>query len=246
MKFIRKEVHPLLQFLKKKNPSLKEAIRNYFSDLDSQMETIFNKRKDYDNSVSMINRMLSNYLEKQQELVQEMCPHYYEKFQTDGVAYNIYIGQSLLKKEKFTSFHLKNLRLWQLISMCEMTRMVDDIQTKLPTPLSTAQLILVHSSPLSIRFRLDEKKFDVDGAYNARYEIIKKRIDKAYIEGTNERLTVKGKIAIVYQQDKDKNEYLGYLRYLIQKGYIDKNIEDLKLKKLQGVQGLKALRITVK
>jgi hypothetical protein len=26
---------------------------------------------------------------------------------------------------------------------------------------------------------MDEKRFDVDGTYNARYEVVKKRIDKA-------------------------------------------------------------------
>ena len=41
---------------------------------------------------------------------------------------------------------------------------------------------LVHDEPMAIRFRADEKKFDVDGAYNMRYEIIKKRIDKALIK----------------------------------------------------------------
>jgi hypothetical protein len=130
--------------------------------------------------------------------------------------------------------------------MCEITREIANIQPELPVPLTTAQLIFVHSAPLSIRFRLDEKRFDVDGAYNARYEIIKKRIDKAYIEGTNERLTVAGKVAIVYQQEKDKKEYLRYLNYLKKRGYIEKSIEDLNLKKMQGVQGLKALRVTVK
>ena len=130
--------------------------------------------------------------------------------------------------------------------MCEITRMIDELKPQLPVPLDTAQLILIHSTPLSIRFRMDEKRFDVDGAYNARYEIIKKRIDKAIVEETNERLTVAGKIAIVYQFDKDKKEYLRYLNYLIKKGLIDKKIEDLPLKRLQGTQGLKALRIKVK
>jgi hypothetical protein len=93
---------------------------------------------------------------------------------------------------------------------------------------------------------MDDKHFDVDGAYNIRYEIIKKRIDKAYINGTTERLTQKGKIAIVYTADKDKNEYLEYINYLHREGLIEDNIEDLTLGKLQGVQGLKALRVTVK
>ena len=63
--------------------------------------------------------------------------------------------------------------------------------------LDAASLILVFSTTLSIRYRMDEKKFDVDGTYNARYEIIKKRIDKALVKGTEERITQKGKIAII-------------------------------------------------
>ena len=53
----------------------------------------------------------------------------------------------------------------------------------LPVPLQTTHLVLVQHAPLSIRFRFDEKRFDVDGAYNVRYEIVKKRIDKAVVRG---------------------------------------------------------------
>jgi hypothetical protein len=91
---------------------------------------------------------------------------------------------------------------------------------------------------------MDEKKFDVDGAYNIRYEIIKKRIDKAHIKGTNERLTVPGKIAIVYSQDKDAKEYKKYIKYLQSKKLLGK-VEKLELEDLQGVLGLKALRVEV-
>ena len=55
--------------------------------------------------------------------------------------------------------------------------------TELPIPLETTHLILVQHAPLSIRFRFDEKRFDVDGAYDIRYEIVKKRIDKAVDPG---------------------------------------------------------------
>ena len=74
---------------------------------------------------------------------------------------------------------------------------------------------------------------------------LKKRIDKAVIKGTKERLTQAGKIAIVYLQEKDRQEYLTYLEYLIRKGYITEEIEQLELEKLQGADGLKALRVTV-
>jgi hypothetical protein len=92
---------------------------------------------------------------------------------------------------------------------------------------------------------MDEKQFEVDGAYNVRYEILKKRIDKAVIKGTGERVTQSGKIAIVWLNEIDKREYLEYLNHLQKKGFITNEIEELELEKLQGAEGLKALRVTV-
>ena len=90
---------------------------------------------------------------------------------------------------------------------------------------------------------MDEKQFDVDGTYNIRYEILKKRLDKAVIKHSGERLTQAGKVAIVYLQDKERKEYQEYLDYLIANGMISEEVEDLELDKLQGAEGLKAIRI---
>jgi hypothetical protein len=85
----------------------------------------------------------------------------------------------------------------------------------------------------------------VDGAYNIRYEIVKKRIDKAHIKNTNERLTQPGKIAIVYSQSKDAAEYTEYIEFLQNKKLLKPGIENHDLEELQGVVGLKALRVDV-
>jgi len=103
----------------------------------------------------------------------------------------------------------------------------------------------VQHAPMSIRFRFDEKRFDVDGAYDIRYEIVKKRIDKALIKGTTERVTQPGKLAIVYGQAGEAAEYRGYLEYLRHLGYVAGEVEDLELEELQGVHGLRALRVAV-
>jgi hypothetical protein len=98
---------------------------------------------------------------------------------------------------------------------------------------------------MSIRFRFDEKKFDVDGTYNLRYEIMKKRIDKALIKGTKERLTQPGKIAVVYSHFKEANEYKRYLEFLGSIGNTKCELEEFDLEDLQGMSGLRALRFTV-
>ena len=129
--------------------------------------------------------------------------------------------------------------------MCEVANKIEVLKQNVQKPLDIAQLILVHSEPISIRFRMDEKQFDVDGAYNIRYEIVKKRIDKAYIKDTKERLTQPGKIAIVYAQPKEATEYLKYVKYLQSSGYLTKEVEMVELEKLQGAQGLKAIRVSI-
>jgi hypothetical protein len=106
-------------------------------------------------------------------------------------------------------------------------------------------LVLVQHTPLSIRFRFDEKRFDVDGAYDIRYEIVKKRIDKALVRGSSERVTQPGQIAIVYSQPEEATEYRTYIEYLQHLGHLGAEVEDLELGELQGVHGLRALRVTV-
>mgnify|MGYP001548941468 CR=1 FL=1 len=106
-------------------------------------------------------------------------------------------------------------------------------------------MILVFTSPLSLRFRMAEQRFDVDGTDNARYEVVKKRVDKSYIQGTSERITQPGKISIIYTHSEDENEYLKYISFLQSKSKLVDDVEILEVEDLQGVTGLKAIRVSV-
>ena len=183
--------------------------------------------------------------DKTQQAAQNMFPHYFEKYKSDGVEHNLYIGQSMVNNKKFNQLYLQNLRLWQLMVTCEIENEIHRLKPQLKTKLDVCSLILVHSQPLSIRFRMEEKKFDVDGAYNARYEIIKKRIDKANVKESGERLTQAGKIAIIYSNEGEAKEYMNYIQYLQFINYIGSEIESFTIKDLQGMTGLKALRVSI-
>ena len=150
-----------------------------------------------------------------------MFPHYFEKQKTDGVDFSLYVGAALLEDGVFDPLYLKNLRLWQLMVACGIAMRAERLKDQLPIPLETTRLVLVQNAPLSIRFRFDEKRFDVDGAYNVRYEIIKKRIDKANVRNSQERLTQPGKIAIVYSHPTEAVEYRQYIEYLQRLGLPD-------------------------
>ncbi len=245
LEFLKKEIHPVFSHLRSLNTEVNEALNHYEKQLDPVSGLIYKKRKDYEESVKLINENISTYLNKAQQAAQGMFPHYFEKYKSDGVEHNLYIGQSLVNNHKFNRLYLQNLRLWQLMVTCEIENEIHFFKRDLKTKLSICSLILVHSQPLSIRFRMEEKKFDVDGAYNARYEIIKKRIDKATIKDSSERLTQPGKIAIIYSNETEVKEYMNYINYLQFINYIGTDLEWLTLKDLQGMTGLKALRVSV-
>jgi hypothetical protein len=169
----------------------------------------------------------------------------FERYVTDGVEFNIYIGQSLAPHHKFDDIYVRNLKLWQITMLAKAARLSNALEKKLALPLQTTQLILAHSLPLTISFRRKERKFDVDGAYNIRYEIVKKRIDKVHLKDSEERLTQPGKIAIVYSQQKELQEYIEYIEFLQAEKLLTDEIEQLELEDTQGISGLKAIRVGV-
>jgi len=65
------------------------------------------------------------------------------------------------------------------------------------------------------------------------------------VRGTTERVTQPGKIAIVYSQEAEAAEYRDYIAYLQSLGSLERDVEPLDLEELQGVSGLRALRVTV-
>jgi hypothetical protein len=244
LEFLKEEINPLVEHFSK-NKDFEKLISKYKNHLDPVFGVVYKRRKAFEESLGMINRTISTFLDEAEVTAQQMFPHYFEKYQTDGVEFTLYLGSSLTQGLTFDPFYLKNFRLWQLLLMCEIDKRVEQLKPKLKTNLEITQLLLVHEQPLSIRFRPDEKQFDVDGSYDIRYEIVKKRIDKALVKDTGERLTQPGKIAIVYNQSKVEEEYKRYFEFLKAKKVITSNIEHLELEELPGATGLKALRIEI-
>ena len=243
--FFNKEIEPIFRFQLNKQQQLKEDIEDYFNKIDDTLKVIYFYRKNFDDTISLINKNMASIIDRKQIEAQSMYPHFFERFKTDGVEHNMYIGESITKENSFNEIYLYNLRLWQMQVMCEMENTYYNHQHQYPKALDVASMILVFNQPLSIRFRTDEKHFDVDGTYNARYEVVKKRVDKANIKGTDERITQKGKLTIVYSQKEDEKEYLQYVKFLQAKKRLANNLEILELDDLQGVTGLKAIRVDI-
>jgi hypothetical protein len=243
--FLQQNVDELFKHLHLTQPGLRKLIDNYFTALDPQKNILYHHRKKYEDTITQINSALDRFVDREQAQVQKIFPHYFERYITDGIEFNVYIGQTMVPGKPFHELYVSNLKMWQLMLLIKAAKLTNSLEKKLPLPLKTTQLILAHSLPLSISFRRKERKFDVDGAYNIRYEIVKKRIDKVHLRDTDERLTQPGKIAIVYSQQKELNEYLNFIEYLQSENLLIGEIEHLELEELQGISGLKALRVEV-
>jgi hypothetical protein len=243
--FLQNDLDSIFKSIRERCPELKKLIGEYFSKLDPERGVIYHNRRDYEESITRINDVLDRFIDNEQVEAQKIYPHYFERYLTDGIEFNIYIGQSLSPHYSFSEMYVRNLKLWQLSLLAKAARITHTLEKRLALPLQTTQLILAHSVPLTISFRRKERKFDVDGAYNIRYEIIKKRIDKVHLKNSEERLTQPGKIAIVYSQQREMEEYLEFIDYLQHEKLLGGELEHLDLEDTQGISGLKAVRVNV-
>ncbi len=245
VKFLRDEVESLFPQLTGMGLKVSRAVEAYQTTVDNKMGTVYRLRQDFEESFSLLSQKLASYLDRKEAEAQAIFPHYFERQETDGVDYMIYMGASIMEDGAFHELYLKNLRLWQLKVACGMARRTEALKSSLKVPLDIGQLILMQNVPLSIRFRFDEKRFSVDGAYDIRHAIIKSRVDKAVARETGERLTQPGKIAIIYSNTEEAREVRHHIHFLQAQGYLTRDLERLEVEDLPGVQGLQSLRVGV-
>jgi hypothetical protein len=224
---------------------VRQVVEEYEKEVNPQLGTVYFQRQLFEKSVGLLNERLATFLDQEEVELQKIVPHYFQLHRTDGVDYLMYAGDSLMEHGGFNSLLLKSLRQWQLTLACGLGWHTEHLRGEIPIELETTHLILVQDSAFNVRFRFDEKRFDVDGAYDIRYEIIRSRLDKAAVKETGERLTQPGRIAVVYTSPPEGVEMRRHIEYLQEEGFLNQDLEKLELEDLPGVQGLKALRVGI-
>ncbi|GGH66089.1 hypothetical protein HNQ91_001944 [Filimonas zeae] len=243
--YLHREIPALLQSVRQNNPGASGLIDHYLQAINPKDGATFQHRRELENSMQLINVTIGKTLDQFNSTLQEEFPCYFEKFRTDGVEYDIYTGPSIDPTRTFDHNSLKKIRHRQLEVMALMAQQTKALLPLMPKALLTTQLIFVHGTHIDIAFRADEKRFDVEGSYNIRYQVVKKRIDKAFIKNTAQRLTQPGTIAIVYSGKQEIEDYLEGIQSLQQAGTLSQELEWLELEELQGLTGMKALRVQV-
>ena len=132
--FLALEVEPLFSHLQKINNDAQKIVDDYFKLINQTDCKIYKHRREYEESVAMINNAVLYYLEEEEESIQKSYPHYFEKYRTDGIEYNIYIGQAIAPLSPFDLFYLKNIRLWQLKTMAGAAKITQRLLPSLKVP----------------------------------------------------------------------------------------------------------------
>lgn len=243
-RYIIDTIHPLFKQLSEKE-AYQSIIQKYNEQLDEKHQRFWHQRKKYDLAIQTVNKQLTDVLDTEQVAVQTVYPHYFERFRSDGVEHNLFIGSSITPTQIYDAMYLYNLRLWQLQVMCKVVIMHQNLKPNLSFDMDLTSLILVYNEPISIKFRMDEKRFDVESNDDIRFELMKKRLAKAMVKNTNERLVQANKLTIVYLNETDKKEYLNYIGFLKNQNYLTGETEYITVEDLQDITNLKALRATI-
>ncbi|NJO25260.1 MAG: hypothetical protein HC867_04985 [Bacteroidia bacterium] len=109
----------LFEHLRSTVPAMANDIKEYFAALDPQLKMIYRHRKEYEDSVALINDRIARFIDTEQASAQKVFPHYFERYVTDGVEFNVYIGQSISPRRKFDELYLRNMKMWQLSTLAK-------------------------------------------------------------------------------------------------------------------------------
>ncbi|MEN9809131.1 MAG: hypothetical protein RLZZ488_698 [Pseudomonadota bacterium] len=244
-KFLASEVEPVFNHVRGWNLNLIQKINAYWKQLDDKSRTVYLRRREFDASVMEVTSTLSNYLKNQQVNAQKIFPHYFEKHCNESLEHTILIGQSLVKGREFNEIYLKNLRLWQLMVMCGCAAESARMKPNLKVPFDLTHVIVVQDTPVNVQFDFDDKQFHVDGGADGRGEMLKRRVDRAVIKGTQERLSQPGKLSVVFTQERERVEYMEYFTFLAAQECLMEDVEEYLIDEVQGAQGLRALRVSI-
>ena len=236
------EVH--FDYFRTCGPEVVAAISTYEAAQDPAHGCVYTARAKYDETVQSINLSLRETWLRWQKTMQALVEHYCDIEATDGIDHMIYAGKAI--DENFSPFHLRSLRYEQLRAVCDCARTGFRLKAMHKTTLDITHLILVQDSTVDITHDENtERLFDVRGTRDTRYEIVKKRIDKAVDSQTQKRITQPGCLTLIYSTAEEWQEYQSYLRYLQREGWIDDAIEQGTVEPLQGVNGLKFSRVRI-
>ncbi len=244
VQFLQRNFEVHLDYLAHLDDTVNQVVMAYREAWDEERQSVYRAQGKYDATIGSINRALRKTWDRWQVRMQGITAHYCDVDATDGLDHMIYAGASIAPG--MTPFHLQNLRYEQLRAMCACARTGFRIEKHYDNQWQLTHLVLTQGTPVDIvHDETTEKLFNVRGTRDTRYEIVKKRIDKARDAATGDRITQPGQLTIVYATDDEMLEYKEYLRYLTREALIAPERDYGEIESLQGANGLRYIRVRV-
>ena len=244
VRYLHDHLESHFDYFLQQGAAVQAAIQAYQAACANEHHCVYDARAEYDRAISSITQALRETWAQWQAKMQRLAPHYCDLETTDGIDHMIYAGRSI--DPNFGKFHLRSLRYEQLRAVCDCARAALRLEQAQSNHLEVTHLVLVQDSTVDIfHDETREALFDVRGTRDTRYEIVKKRIDKAIDDKTHTRITQPAMLTVVYSSPEEKVEYQQYFRYLGREGWIDSELEQGTVQPLQGVNGLKYMRAKV-
>ncbi|NER93649.1 MAG: GAF domain-containing protein [Symploca sp. SIO1B1] len=243
-KILREQLEVYLDHFATCGAEAQKAVEDYRQSCNNSQGSVYVARDQYDKKIGQINSLLKETWERWQVRMQQIIPHYCDIECTDGLDHMIYVGESI--DSEFSLYHLRSLRYEQLRAICDCARTIFNRKNPESNQLTVTHLVLVQDFTIDISHdESTEKLFDVRGTKDIRYEIVKKRIDKAMDKQTHTRITQPGMLTVVYSTQDEWREYQQYLHYLAREGWVDSKIISGTIEPLQGITGLKFARVEI-
>ncbi|HEX8279305.1 MAG TPA: hypothetical protein VF540_11445, partial [Segetibacter sp.] len=111
-KFFKNEVLVFLKYLQDRAPGFRQDVNDYIQKTNREKGEFHQHLNAYESSVQIINRSIVAFFDEEVEKLQRIYPFYFEKYRTDGLEYNFYLGQSIVPTQPFDKIYIENLRLW--------------------------------------------------------------------------------------------------------------------------------------
>ncbi len=242
--YLNEKLEVYFDYFMQCGPRVHEAVEAYQAACENEHKCVYSDRTRYDEMLHLISDKLQETWTRWQERMQKILPHYCDIECTDGMDHMIYVGKSV--DGRFSQFHLHSLRYEQLRAICDCGRTVFRLQANSQINMELAHLVLVQNTTIDIFHNENtEKMFDVKGTRDIRYELVKKRIEKAVDKDAQERITQSGMLTVVYSTEDEWEEYEQYLLYLSREGWVEAKVQTGMVESLQGVSGLKFARVRI-
>ncbi len=72
--FLRQDIYPVFNHLKSQSSKVAKWVSVYMEHIDPELHVVYDQRKKYEDSVSLLNEKLANFIDERQDEAQDMFP----------------------------------------------------------------------------------------------------------------------------------------------------------------------------